>query len=80
VYVGSKQGLGEGEYGDKSFGKETGMMSKGYKYITRTGTEIEVETGKSGLGPSLRTGNGLEEASDVRDTEYAHLEYKNRGG
>lgn len=42
--------MSEGDYGDILFGKGSRVVPAMYKYITRTGTGIEDETGESDLG------------------------------
>ena len=58
VRAGSKQGVNEGSMETNRSGKEN-EVGEVQKYITRTGTEIEVETGRGGLGPGLRIGGCL---------------------
>lgn len=49
------------------------MVPMKYKYIRIQGTEGEVETAKSGLGPGFRREEHPEGSNNVWDTAYAHL-------
>jgi len=51
------------------------MVLVRYKYITSQWAEIEIETGKSGLGSGLGVGKHLERTNNVWDTVYAQLKH-----